>query len=121
MSLLGSPHNADLLDQERDLFLKVGINPPCEVMLYPSLQLAANKRIVVAQSRSRSIKRNNCCLAFLSGYGLLTKIIVYKEPTGGTKCYLLVMKMNPAPMKICTDEITNAQFHKHFIAFYPPR
>lgn len=116
----GSPHNTELLDSEKDLFAKAGIDPPPEVMLYPSLLLTNSQRILVAEERCRSTKRNDSCVHFTTGYGLLSKIIVCGELTEA-KCFLLVEELVSAPLILCNDEVTHADFSKHFSAFHPPR
>ena len=117
---LGSPQNTELLDSEKDLFTKAGIEPPHEVMLYPSLLLTNSQRVLVAEERCRSTKRNNSCIRFTTGYGLLSKIIVCGE-LAEVKCFLLIQELVSAPLELCNDPVTHADLRKHYSAFHPPR
>ena len=115
-TLLGIPHNAELSGPERDLIVEAGIQAPCEVMLYSSLLLTKTKRELRASSLCKATKRNNSCLLYKYGCGLLQKIIVFDS-----MCYLLIFCLKRAPMKLCEDEITHAQLNSHFYSYYPPR
>lgn len=123
LSVVGSPHYAELCDSEKALLLQAGGNPPTQVLLYPRL-LLPNHRELVAETRSRSTKRNNSCLLYKSGeahkYGVVQKIISFWE-SATVKCFVLLKRLEPASLEVCDDQLTHANFKKHFVAFFPPR
>ena len=92
-------------------------------MIYPKVVLA-NHRVVSAEMRSIATKRNNSCILYkadeLYCYGIVQKIIVFQD-SGTKKCFLLLKYLDPAPLKVCDDEVTHANLKEHFSAFYPPQ
>lgn len=54
----------ELLGPESDLLMQAGINPPLEVILYPSWLYIQGSYML-----SRATKRNNSCLFYRSGCG----------------------------------------------------
>lgn len=123
LSLLGCPHYMELLDSEKALLLQAGAHPPEKVMTYPKL-LLGNHRVLVAEKRTSATKRNDSCLLYKigesDGYGIVQKIMFWQE-LATVHCYLLLKSMEPAPLKLCDDQLTHAELSKHFIAFCPPR
>ena len=119
-SVIGSAHCTMLLLSERDL---ISCNSPTEAVLYSKVVIA-NHQVVSAQMRSRAIKRNNSCILYNSEehycYGIVQKIIVFQD-SGTMKCFLQVNCLDPAPLKVCDDQVTHANLKKHFITFYPPQ
>ena len=75
--------------------------------------------MIVAETRSRAVKRNDSCVAYSSGFGLLQKIIVLEEPQ--PQCYLLIKQLTPSSTCLSTDDVTNIELSKHFHAFCPLR
>lgn len=121
LSLKGTPHNTDLSDLEKELLLQCGISEPArQVMTYPTLLLKKYNRVVAAETRSSSKKRNNSCVLYTSGCGLLQKILVL-EVSGESKFFLLIKELSPASTELCSDDVTHAQFNKHYLIFHPPR
>lgn len=120
ISVIGSAHCTTLLPFERDL---LGQCFSDDVMTYPKVVIA-NHRVVSAEIRSRAIKRNNSCILYKSEehfcYGIVQKVFVLHE-CETTKCFLLVKCLDPAPLKLCDDQVTHANLAKHFTVFYPPR
>lgn len=116
--LLGTPHNSELLVSEKDLLARAGIDLPhqSKVVTYPSLLLTKSNRVLRAKTSCRAIKRNNSCLRYSSGCGLLQKIIVFNNT-----CYLVVNYLNRASLRVCQDDLTYSKFDDHFCSFYPPR
>ena len=108
--MVGSPHCVELLDSEEDLLVKAGSNPPKDVLMYPKLVLA-NRRVLLAEMRSKATKRDNSCLLYNSvgvhSYGIVQKIIVFQE-SATIKCFLLLKGLEPAPLKLCNDQLTHA-------------
>ena len=115
-SVIGA-HCTMLLPSERDL---IGCDSPTEAILYPKVVIA-NHQVVSAQMRSRAI---NSCILYNSEehycYGIVQKSFVFQD-SGTMKCLLQVNCLDPAPLKVCDDQVTHANLKKHFITFYPPQ
>lgn len=119
-SLLGNSHIINLTDTERELFIQAGFNnPPTTASTYSAFLILKTKRIIQAAPTSRSKKRDNSCLSFTSGFGILQKIILIENPI--PNCLIIVTKLQSASSQLCTDDITHSQFNQHFKCFIPPR
>lgn len=119
-SVIGSAQCALLLPSEKDL---LGHNLSGDVMTYPKV-LLANHRVISAETRSRATKRNNSCILYRTEqqycYGVVQKIFVIQD-SGKMKCFLLVNRLDPSPLEVCNDQVTNANLKKHYSAFCPPQ
>ncbi len=114
MSIQGTPHATVLSEQEQQLFTQEQITVPAQLFTYRSLLLHKSYRTIIAQSRSNAVRRNNSCVLYRSGCGLLQKIVGTTDTI-----FLIINEFEPANFPLCSDDVTNAHVHfnKHFLVF----
>lgn len=116
-SIQGKPHNTKLSEAEKRLFGEIGIDPPSYVFTYRGLLIHYSRRLIIADSRSNSTKRNNSCIFYKSGYGLVHKIFTLSRSFD--QVFVLVKELQPIHINLCNDDVTHANFDSHFCAFQP--
>ena len=74
---MGTPKAELLSSLEWQAFIDVSLPTSDQVLVYPKLQLKEKNRIICAESKARSKKRNNSCV-HISGdvYSLVDKIVL---------------------------------------------
>ncbi len=110
-----------LSDVQRELFLQAGFTQLSEstIVTYSKLYLRDRNRVVL--TTRKCTRRNNLCISYLgrSGtdqYGLLQHIVLIQDTP-----VAVVVLLNSAAVRLCTDDITHADIDSHIIACSLPR